>query len=130
MCAASTQTVLLAEDDPDILTLVQLRLERWGYRVLTATNGADALERALENRVDLALLDVQMPGLTGVEVTKRLRADERTHGVPVILLTASVQEREVGAGLEAGAVDYVKKPFDPNDLRARIERALGGDLAA
>ena len=130
MCAASTQTVLLAEDDPDILTLVQLRLERWGYRVLTATNGADALERALENRVDLALLDVQMPGLTGVEVTKRLRADERTHGVPVILLTASVQEREVGAGLEAGAVDYVKKPFDPNDLRARTERALGGDLAA
>jgi DNA-binding response OmpR family regulator len=129
MCAAA-YTVLLAEDDPDILALVQLRLERWGYRVLTATNGAEALELALANPFDLALLDVQMPGLTGVEVTQKLRADERTRDVPVILLTASVQEREVGVGLEAGAVDYVKKPFDPNDLRARIERVLGGNLAA
>jgi two-component system phosphate regulon response regulator PhoB len=130
MHAAPTSTILLAEDDPDILALVRLRLERWGYAVLAATNGDEALELAFGQHVDLALLDVQMPGLTGVEVTQQLRADERTREIPVILLTASVQEREVVIGLGAGASAYVKKPFDPNDLRARIERALGGDLAA
>ena len=130
MHTASTFTVLLAEDDPDILSLVRLRLERWGYDVLTATTGDEALAIALGSDIDLALLDVQMPGLSGIEVTQRMRADERTRLVPVILLTASVQEHEVGAGLGAGATDYVKKPFDPADLHARIERVLGGNLAA
>lgn len=130
MHAAPAFTILLADDDPDILALVRLRLERWGYDVLAATNGDEALDLAYARRIDLALLDVQMPGLTGVEVTERMRADARTREVPVILLTASVQEREVAAGLDAGANDYVKKPFDPDDLRARIERVLGGDPAA
>ena len=117
--------VLVADDDPDILSLVALRLQRSGYDVLTAGDGEQALATALERRPDLALLDVMMPKLDGYEVTQRLRASTSTRHMPVILLTARVQEADIARGVEAGADDYVKKPFSTLELRDRVQAALG-----
>jgi DNA-binding response OmpR family regulator len=123
--SAVGQTVLVADDDPDIQTLVVLRLERSGYRVLRASDGQEALDLALSELPDLAVLDITMPKLDGCEVTRTLRADARTADMPVILLTARVQDDDVVRGLEAGATDYVKKPFSPQELGARITSILG-----
>jgi len=117
--------VLVAEDDEDILALVVFDLEDEGYEVLTARNGKDAIRLAFERLPDLILLDVAMPGLDGYEVTRRLRADESTRGTPVVLLTARAQVRDVILGFEAGANDYVTKPFRPDELRTRLHAALG-----
>jgi DNA-binding response OmpR family regulator len=117
--------VLIADDDPDILSLVQLRLERSGYDVVSAGDGEQALERARAQTPDLALLDVMMPKLDGYEVTARLRQEEATRHLPVILLTARVQESDIARGIEAGADDYVKKPFSTHELRDRVQAVLG-----
>ena len=117
--------VLVADDDPDILALVRLRLERDGYEVLSAPDGETALDLALARTPDLALLDVMMPRLDGYEVTRRLRQHGPTTGIPIILLTARVQEPDVELGIEAGADDYVTKPFSPQALGARVQAALG-----
>jgi DNA-binding response OmpR family regulator len=117
--------VLVADDDPDILTLVGFRLERAGYEVLPARDGEEALALALERQPDLAILDVMMPKLDGYEVTQRLRDNAATSGMPVILLTARVQEADITRGFEAGADDYIKKPFSPQELRARVQAILG-----
>jgi DNA-binding response OmpR family regulator len=117
--------VLVADDDPDILSLVTLRLERSGYDVVSAGDGEQALERARTRAPDLALLDVMMPKLDGYEVTARLRQEEATRHLPVILLTARVQESDIARGVEAGADDYVKKPFSTHELRDRVQAVLG-----
>jgi DNA-binding response OmpR family regulator len=117
--------VLVADDDPDILTLIALRLERSGFDVVVARDGEQALATALEREPDIALLDVTMPKLDGYEVTARLRDNQATREMPVILLTARVQEADIARGLEAGADDYVKKPFSTQELRDRIQAALG-----
>jgi DNA-binding response OmpR family regulator len=117
--------VLVADDDPDILGLVRFRLEREGCEVVTAADGEAALELALARPPDLALLDVMMPRLDGVEVVRRLRANETTRSIPIILLTARVQESEVARGIEAGADDYVTKPFSTRLLSGRVQAALG-----
>jgi DNA-binding response OmpR family regulator len=117
--------VLVADDDPDILQLVAFRLERAGYDVVQATDGEQALQLATELHPDLAVLDVMMPKLTGYDVTRRIREAEATRDMPVILLTARVQEADVQQGFEAGADDYLKKPFSPQELRARVQAILG-----
>jgi DNA-binding response OmpR family regulator len=117
-------TVLVADDDEDILELVSFRLERAGYEVVTARDGATALATAQDRQPDLAVLDVMMPGLNGYEVTQRLRADDATRDIPVILLTARVQEADVNRGFEAGADDYLRKPFSPQELRARVQAII------
>jgi len=117
--------VLVADDDPDILSLVTLRLERDGYEVIGAPDGERAVEEALERTPDLALIDVSMPKLDGYEVTQRLRQHEPTSAIPIILLTARVQDSDVARGIEVGADDYVKKPFSTADLRTRVQAALG-----
>jgi DNA-binding response OmpR family regulator len=117
--------VLVADDDPDIRSLVVLRLERSGYEVVAVGDGEEALATALERNPDLALLDVMMPKLDGYEVTERLRREEATRHLPVILLTARVQETDIARGLEAGADEYVKKPFSLTELRARVQAVLG-----
>jgi DNA-binding response OmpR family regulator len=117
--------VLIADDDEDIRALVAFRLERAGYDVVAARDGEEALRLARERGPALAVLDVMMPKLTGLEVTRRLRAEEATSAMPVILLTARVQDADVARGLEAGADDYIKKPFSPQELRARVEAILG-----
>ena len=116
--------VLVADDDADILDLVALRLESAGYDVVTAADGEAALRLARGHHPDLAVLDVMMPRLTGHEVTKALRADVATREMPVILLTARVQDCDARDGFEAGATDYVRKPFDSRDLRDRVAKLL------
>jgi DNA-binding response OmpR family regulator len=117
--------VLVADDDHDILTLVSFRLERAGYDVIQAHDGEEAVRLAVERGPDLAVLDVMMPKLDGYEATRQLRDHEATSGVPVILLTARVQETDVARGIEAGADDYVTKPFSPQELHDRVQAALG-----
>jgi DNA-binding response OmpR family regulator len=117
--------VLVADDDHDILTLISFRLERAGYDVVAARDGEEALRLALERIPDLAVLDVMMPKLDGYEVTMRLRQNRATRRMPVILLTARVQEADIARGFEAGADDYVKKPFSPQELGARVQAILG-----
>jgi DNA-binding response OmpR family regulator len=117
--------VLVADDDPDILALVALRLERSGYEVVIARDGERAVAAAFERTPDIALLDVMMPKLDGYEATARLRGNDATRTIPVILLTARVQEADIARGLEAGADDYVKKPFSTQELRDRVQAALG-----
>jgi len=117
--------VLVADDDPDILQLVAFRLERAGYAVVQAIDGEQALRVATELEPDLAVLDVMMPKLTGYDVTRRLRQHDATKRMPVILLTARVQEADVARGFEAGADDYLRKPFSPQELGARVQAVLG-----
>ena len=125
MSSNGTPLVLVADDDADILRLVTLRLERSGYEVMSAGDGEQALNAALERAPDLALLDVMMPKLDGYQVTEQLRRNEGTKHVPVILLTARVQEADIARGIEAGADDYVSKPFSTQELRDRVQAALG-----
>lgn len=117
--------VLVADDDPDILDLVRYRLERSGYAVATANDGTEAVKLATELSPALAVLDVMMPGLTGFEVTRRLRETTETSRIPVILLTARAQEADVQEGFAAGADDYLRKPFSPRELSARVQAVLG-----
>ena len=123
------RTVLVADDDEDILQLVSFRLERAGYTVVTAADGQQALAAARQHQPDLAVLDVMMPGLNGYEVTRQLRADPATAAIPVILLTARVQEADVSRGFEAGADDYLRKPFSPQELRSRVQAILARRLS-
>jgi DNA-binding response OmpR family regulator len=117
--------VVAADDDPLIRELIQFRLERSGYAVVTAADGHEALRLIREHRPDLVVLDVMMPGQNGYEVTRALRADEATRRIPIILLTARVQEADVSQGFDAGADDYLTKPFSPQELRARVQAILG-----
>jgi DNA-binding response OmpR family regulator len=116
--------VLCADDDEDILALVTLRLTRAGYEVLQATDGAQALELALERLPALAVLDVMMPRRTGLEVLQELRADEATRGIPVILLSARAQEADIEGGLVAGADAYLAKPFRASELVEKVGELL------
>jgi DNA-binding response OmpR family regulator len=120
-----TPTIVVAEDDEDIRTLVEFRLRSAGYRPVATSDGADALDLIREHRPALAILDVMMPHMTGVEITRALRADDATRDIPVILLTARVQEADETAGFEAGADDYIRKPFSPNALISRVQAILG-----
>jgi DNA-binding response OmpR family regulator len=120
----SEASILIADDDPDILELVGFRLEQAGYTTRRAPDGERALELANEQPPDLCILDVLMPKLNGFEVLRALREQETTRNVPVIMLTASVQDRDVARGFEVGADDYMRKPFNPRELQARVEALL------
>lgn len=119
------QLVLVADDDEDILVLVRTVLERAGYEVVAARDGAEAIAAAQQRRPDLAVLDVSMPELDGLEVLRRLRADASTSDVPVLLLSARVQEDDVARGFATGASAYVQKPFSPRELSDRVSELLG-----
>ena len=117
--------ILVADDDEDILALVAFRLSRDGYRVLKARDGEEALCLARERSPELLILDVRMPKMTGLDVVRELRASEGRTRVPVILLTASVQDDSVQRGFDAGADEYIKKPFSPQELAARVHAVVG-----
>ena|SRR5215218_2650589 len=118
--------ILVADDDADILALVAFRLRCDGHDVVTAGNGEDALELARERTPDLLVLDIRMPGVTGLDVLRELRSSEATGAIPVILMTASVQDESLERGYAAGADDYVMKPFSTEDLTRRVEALLAG----
>jgi DNA-binding response OmpR family regulator len=108
--------VLIADDDPDILELVSLTLERDGYDVVRARNGEEALRIASERQVHLAVLDLMMPGIDGYEVTRRLRAGTADHRLPILILSAFAEDRQAAQALAAGADAYMRKPFSPREL--------------
>ena len=116
-------TVLIADDDPDLVSLIALRLTKAGYTVLTASDGEEALKMAEEFLPDLAVLDVMMPKLTGLDVTRRLREKPETQHILVMLISAGFEHNEIW-GLPAGADDYVKKPFGPQEIPNRVQAVL------
>jgi diguanylate cyclase (GGDEF)-like protein len=118
-----TPCILIADDDPDILMLLGLLLERDGYRVVRASDGVEALKLARETLPDLCVLDVSMPGADGYDVCRELQSLGPV-APPVIFLTANAHTSARVNGLDAGAVDYVVKPFDRDELKARVRAAL------
>jgi DNA-binding response OmpR family regulator len=120
----SEPLVLVADDDDDILLLVTTRLRRDGFEVISARNGEEALALAIERHPAIAVLDIGMPKLDGLEVLQRIRADETLKEIRVLLLTAKAQESDVRRGYEAGADAYVRKPFSPGDLSTRVRELL------
>jgi two-component system, OmpR family, response regulator MtrA len=116
--------ILVADDDEDILALVKAVLERSGHEVVAVADGAEALTSVQARRPDLAVLDITMPHVDGLEVLRRLRADEQTTSLPVVLLSAQAQEADIERGFATGATAYVKKPFSPRELAARVDELL------
>ena len=119
-----TESVLVVDDDPDVARFVEVNLRSAGYDVTVASNGEEALEKAVEIRPDLVLLDVMMPKLDGFEVAQRLRRDPRTSSSSIIMLTAKALSSDKVLGLSSGADDYIIKPFDPVELLARVKGTL------
>jgi two-component system alkaline phosphatase synthesis response regulator PhoP len=117
-------TILVVDDEPHIVRLVRDYLERAGLSVLTATRGDEALRVARTRHPDLVVLDLGLPGVDGLDVTKALRREPATAGVPIIVLTARGDESDRIVGLELGADDYVTKPFSPRELAARVKAVL------
>jgi DNA-binding response OmpR family regulator len=117
-------TVLVADDDADIRDLVAFKLEQAGLEVLAVGDGQAAVDTARARLPTLAVLDVSMPGLSGIDVCRMLRSDPSTAGMLIIMLTARVQEQDVEGGFSAGADDYVTKPFSPRELVSRIQALL------
>ncbi len=115
------KTVLIVEDDPTVAQLIRLYLIRDGHDVVTATDGQEGLRIALERKPDLMLLDLNLPGMDGMEVCRRVRAETR---MPVVMVTARVDEEDRLAGLDLGADDYILKPFSPRELAARVRAVL------
>lgn len=118
------ERILVVDDEPDILSVLVYHLSREGYRVTTAVNGPAALSAVENDRPDLIVLDLMLPGMDGYDVLLRLREDERTQHLPVLLLTARREEEERVRGFEVGADDYLTKPFNARELTLRIQALL------
>ena len=116
--------ILVVDDEPDIVALVVYHLAKAGFRVSSATTGGDALQMATRDRPALIVLDLMLPGLSGFEVLQRLREDERTAKVAVLMLTARKEEPDRIRGLQLGADDYLTKPFSPQELVLRVTAIL------
>jgi len=121
---AAVTVVLVADDDADIRDLVAFKLEQAGFEVIAVEDGQTALDQARSRQPTLAVLDVSMPGLSGIDVCRMLRSEPATAGMLIIMLTARVQEQDVEGGFSAGADDYVTKPFSPRELVSRIQSLL------
>ncbi len=116
--------ILVIDDLPENVFMLQDRLEHEGYVVLTAYDGKSGIEKAQTELPDLILLDVMMPDINGIEVCKTLVSDERASNIPIILVTAKTDAEDTKDGLDAGAFDYIKKPFNKIELLARVKSAL------
>lgn len=117
-------TVLVVEDDPVILRLLEVNFELEGFDVLLAHDGEEGLEVARDQRPDVIVSDIMMPKLSGIELVEALKADEKTAGIPIILLSAKAQTGDLKSGLDSGADDYVTKPFEPLELVDRVHALL------
>ncbi len=117
-------SLLLVDDDPEILTLLQAKLKDEPFEIFTATEGESALNTVRTQKPDLVVLDVNLPGLSGLEICRSLKADKNTRGIPIIMLSARSEEIDRVLGLEFGADDYVTKPFNTQELILRINNVL------
>lgn len=116
--------ILLVEDEPAIQELLAFNVAQCGFQAIQASDASSALAQIGRELPDMILLDWMLPGTSGVELARRLRADQRTRNIPIIMLTARTDERDKVLGLEAGADDYITKPFSPRELMARIRAVL------
>jgi two-component system phosphate regulon response regulator PhoB len=121
------ESILVVDDEREILELVQYNLAKEGYKVVCVESGEDALEAARLKLPDLVLLDLMLPGVDGLEVCRKLKADPKTAQIPIVMVTAKGGEADIVAGLELGADDYVTKPFSPRVLTARVKAVLRRD---
>jgi DNA-binding response OmpR family regulator len=118
------RTIAVVDDEPDILELVSINLQRAGFDVVQFSRSSELLEYLNSGRPDLVVLDLMLPDTHGTEVCRIMRSSEKTAGIPIIMLTAMVEESDRVAGLEMGADDYVTKPFSPRELVARVKAVL------
>jgi len=116
--------VLVVDDDPDFRRIVEVILEQAGYRVAVASNGQEALELFGTLKPDALLVDINMPVMDGIELCRKVRATEQGRGIPYLLITVRSQIDVLKEGVDAGATDYVLKPFSPPDLLSRLARAI------
>ncbi len=119
-----SKKILVVDDEPNIVKLIASRLRNNGYDVISALDGEDGLKKAITEKPDLILLDIIMPGLNGFEVCKRLKENELTKEIPVIMLTALAEEKDLSKGLEEGASCFITKPFSAVDLLHEIKTAM------
>ena len=119
--------ILIAEDEPDIRALIEFTLQYAGHEVVTARNGLEAFESALQVIPDMILMDVRMPQMTGYEACEKIKQEESLKHIPVVFLTAKGQEKEIQTGLSLGAAEYLLKPFAPDDLTRRVQEILDQD---
>ena len=130
----ASEIILIVDDEEDIVELIKYNLVQEGYAVLTAGTGEQAIKIASQKSVDLMVLDLMLPGIDGLEVTRFLRNQPTTANLPIVMVTAKGEESDVITGLELGANDYISKPFSPKVLIARIRAILrrrrkdGGDV--
>ena len=120
----TSYTILVIEDEPDIRELIEFNLKKYHYNVLLASNGEKGLKDARSYEPDLILLDLMLPGIQGIDVCRVIKSDENIKNTPIIILSALGQEEDIVLGLEAGADDYVSKPFSLEILNARIKTIL------
>jgi two-component system cell cycle response regulator len=116
--------ILVIDDLPENVFLLQDRLENEGYEVITAYEGKSGINKSISEQPDLILLDIMMPDITGLDVCKKLVSNDETSHIPIILVTAKIEAEDIKEGLEAGAFDYIKKPFNRIELLARVKSAL------
>ena len=117
-------SILVVDDEPSIAELIEFNLQKLGYHVEKTDNGHGALQLIRANRPDLIILDLMIPGIDGIEVCRRLKGQQHTAGIPIIMLTAKNEEVDKIVGLELGADDYMTKPFSPRELMARVKAVL------
>lgn len=122
--AMAKERILVIDDEEDILELLRYNLNREGYKVVSASSGEKCLQKVASEKPDLIVLDLMLPGIDGLEVTKILKSDSNTLHIPIIMLTAKGEEADIVAGLELGADDYVTKPFSPRILIARVRAVI------
>jgi len=118
------EKILIVDDEKDIVKMLEYNLRKEGFRTISAYDGQEALELAAREHPDLILLDLMLPEMDGLEVCKKLKKEDKTANLPIIMLTAKTQETDKVIGLELGADDYVTKPFSPRELLARIKAVL------
>ena len=119
-------TILIAEDEKDIRELIVFSLDFAGFDVIAAVDGQEAVEKALEIKPDLIMMDVRMPRMTGYEACAKMKSMEETKNIPVVILSAKGQESEIQTGLAAGAYEYILKPFAPDELIQRVKDIVAG----
>ena len=124
MSAIMEDTVLLVEDETDVVDLLRYHLRKAGFKVLIANSGSEGLEAVRQNLPDVVVLDIMMPGMTGLEVCRAMKADAALAKIPVLMLTAKSDVKDRVKGLETGAEDYVAKPFSPKEVVLRVQALL------
>ncbi|HTY13495.1 MAG TPA: response regulator [Candidatus Omnitrophota bacterium] len=119
--------ILIVDDEPEILAILKFRISNWGFDPITASSGQEGIDLAFEQRPDLLLLDVMMPGMDGFEVLKKIKSNESTKGIPVIMVTVAAAKADIEKGMSLGASFYLTKPYDAQELHHRITQLLGSE---